>query len=130
MVLHVKAYVRVHATVCAPGLLFVRCVFPLFGTAVGMLQVFIRRTSSKVQRPFSVRIVCCTVVEPSQHRLNRHFINITPTLTTSNSGAGDLEFSGLGGGAFGGSGGAGWLPEEGFAAPVRLSEVGRSESTW
>eukprot|EP00752_Nemacystus_decipiens_P018297 g16413.t1 len=42
-------------------------------------------------------------------------------------GGGDLEFSGLGGGAFGGSGGAGWLPEEGFAAPVRLSEVGKTE---
>ncbi|CAM9345111.1 unnamed protein product [Ectocarpus fasciculatus] len=40
---------------------------------------------------------------------------------------GDPEFSGLGGGAFGGSGGAGWLPEEGFAAPTLLSEVGEAE---
>ncbi len=38
-----------------------------------------------------------------------------------------MEFSGLGGGAFGGSGGAGWLPEEGFAAPTRLSDVGKGK---
>lgn len=43
-----------------------------------------------------------------------------------NSG-GDLEFSGLAGGAFGSSGGAGWLPEDGFEAPMRLSEVGEGE---
>lgn len=48
------------------------------------------------------------------------------TLNKRNSGAsgGDPEFSGLGGGAFGGSGGAGWLPEEGFAAPTLLADVG------
>ncbi|CAM9770105.1 unnamed protein product [Pylaiella littoralis] len=42
-------------------------------------------------------------------------------------GGGDLEFSGLAGGAFGSSGGAGWLPEDGFAVPMRLSEVGEAE---
>eukprot|EP00903_Cladosiphon_okamuranus_P019516 g17947.t1 len=51
---------------------------------------------------------------------------VRPAGGGSGSGGGDLEFSGFGGGAFGGSGGAGWLPEEGFAAPVRLSEVGKT----
>ncbi|CAM9815884.1 unnamed protein product, partial [Scytosiphon promiscuus] len=50
-----------------------------------------------------------------------------PGISAGGAEAGDLEFSGLAGGAFGGSGAAGWLPEEGFAAPMRLSEVGQAE---
>lgn len=57
----------------------------------------------------------------NQSTVSHQPINARLSRMSCFSGA-DPEFSGLGGGAFGG--GVGWLPDQGFAAPTRLSDVG------